>query len=48
MLRDYYRRYRAEPAALSEQAAANREVIRTRAPELATALVALFEGLTLL
>lgn len=48
VLRDYYRRYRAELAALSEQAAANGEAIRIRAPELATALVALFEGLTLL
>lgn len=48
VLRDYYCRFRAALAALSEQAAANGEAIRIRAPELATALVALFEGLTLL
>jgi hypothetical protein len=48
VLRDYYRRYRAEPAALSEQSAANWEAIRIRLPELATAPVALFEGPTLL
>lgn len=48
VLRDYYRRYRTELATLIDRAAANGEAMLIQAPELATALVALFEGLTLL
>jgi TetR/AcrR family transcriptional regulator, fatty acid metabolism regulator protein len=48
VLRDYYRRYRAELTALIAGAATQGEPLSLPPPELATALVAFFEGLTML
>ncbi len=48
VLRDYYARYRSELVGLVEAATAQGEQFALRPAELATALVALYEGLTLL